>query len=137
MMIAAYAARRTKAAIVSVEKKMGTNMQRTVLITGYQKQKRRMKHDRCYDYTITPEVNCIVDIKKAARRLILLAVLIISLKNRIHSQLAVHGIRGNAPHRILNGDIHLVSQRNHDTCSLFLAQSRTYRQPLYVDTVSH
>ena len=49
MMIAAYAALRMKAAIVSVEKKMGTNMQRTVLITGYQKQKRRMKHDRAND----------------------------------------------------------------------------------------
>lgn len=49
MIIAAYAARRMKAAIVSAEKKMDTNMQRTVIITGYQKQKRRMKHDRTND----------------------------------------------------------------------------------------
>lgn len=49
MMIAAYAAQRMRAAMHSAEKKTDTNMQRAVLITGYQKQKRRMKHDRTND----------------------------------------------------------------------------------------
>ena len=49
MMIAAYAAPRMRAAMHSAEKKTDTNMQRAVLITGYQKQKRRMKHDRTND----------------------------------------------------------------------------------------
>lgn len=49
MMIAAYAAPRMRVAIHSAEKKTDTNMQRAVLITGYQKLKRRMKHDRTND----------------------------------------------------------------------------------------
>lgn len=49
MMIAAYAAPRMRVAMHSAEKKTDTNMQRAVLITGYQKQKRRMKHDRTND----------------------------------------------------------------------------------------
>lgn len=49
MMNAVYAALRMIAAIHSAEKKTDTNMQRAVLITGYQKLKRRMKHDRTND----------------------------------------------------------------------------------------
>lgn len=49
MMIAVYAALRTRAAILSAEKRTDTNMQRAVLITGCQKMKRRMKHDRTND----------------------------------------------------------------------------------------
>ena len=49
MMIAAYAARRMRVAILSAEKKTNTNMRRAVLIIGYQKLKRRMEHDRTND----------------------------------------------------------------------------------------
>lgn len=49
MMIAAYAARRMRVAILSAEKKTNTNMRRAVLIIGHQKLKRRMEHDRTND----------------------------------------------------------------------------------------
>lgn len=49
MMIAVYAAPRTRAAILSAEKRTDTNMQRAALITGCQKMKRRMKYDRTND----------------------------------------------------------------------------------------
>ena len=49
MMNAVYAAPRMRVAIHSAEKKTDTNMRRAALITGYQKLKRRMKHDRTND----------------------------------------------------------------------------------------
>lgn len=49
MMIAAYAALRMRVAMLSAEKKTNTNMRRDALIIGYQKLKRRMKHDRTND----------------------------------------------------------------------------------------
>ena len=49
MMNAVYAAPRMRVAIHSAEKKTDTNMRRAALITGYQKLKRRMNHDRTND----------------------------------------------------------------------------------------
>ena len=61
MMNAVYAAPRMRVAIHSAEKKTDTNMRRAALITGYQKLKRRMKHDRCDDHFVDQILTNVTD----------------------------------------------------------------------------